>query len=416
MGVGDRLRVVIAILMCVSVGVAGQVYQANAGSPSQMVGQSMLNTSNATDFDVEVYVLENGNLVKRHINQSILRKALVVFIGEGCPHCEKFLSGFAQHYKRLTSEGVTVVFVRIPAIDALQAGRVPTMQEYESAASETSVVSSPSNTVKVFLLADYPALMKVGVTAIPVGFIVDRGAQRLKMEGDALIQKTDFSDDSVLQSFLEYYTKDDESNRDEGTTKIGDHDNGSRKTGAKGSRNSGTSSSRHRGINLDEARKYTQMLNDCNCDDQSLCNAKNNFPPCFEKWPDCYKKPPACPASRTPACFDNPPVCEQQPSVCGNGRPAPKRSSVCGWPLENQEKSPMCGQSSANHEKSRGCNWPPVNQEKSPMCGQSSANHEKSRGCNWPPVNQEKPAVCRQAPVCEKSNPKPQCRCVCDAD
>ncbi|MDR1233551.1 MAG: hypothetical protein LBJ92_00125 [Holosporales bacterium] len=325
------LRMLVVSLVSISVGYTSQVYQAMAGAPSQMQGQGM--PDNDPGFDVEVYVQENGNLVKRHINQSILRKALVVFIGEGCPHCERFLSEFAQHYRRITNEGVVTVFIRIPSISDLQAGRIPTMQEYDSAVSEVRVVGAPSNTIKVFLLADYPSLMRVGITAIPVGFIVNHSKQRLKMEGDTLFQKTDFSDDSVLQSFLEYFKGNEESDQGKYTERDEQEDGATHIKGSSGTHHGSSSGSTHHGVNLNEAKKFTNMLNDGHFDCQLLEQEKAK-PVCPEQKPVCQWQRPICKEHKQ-VCPEPKPVCKWQKPICKEKNPVHhEQKSVC--PVPNQ--------------------------------------------------------------------------------
>ena len=98
-----------------------QVYPANAGEavhaeqPStnvtesnniQNASQSVDSKSNnvfleyyakqGNDFSMSVFYNENGNLVKRNISYDDLQRTVVIFFGNWCPHCHKFLTGFSK--------------------------------------------------------------------------------------------------------------------------------------------------------------------------------------------------------------------------------------------------------------------------------------------------------------------------------
>ena len=76
-----------------------QVYAANAGSTVSTSANMFLEyySKQGSDVWASVYYHENGNLSKRDISYDDLQRAVVIFFGDWCPHCHKFLTEFSKH-------------------------------------------------------------------------------------------------------------------------------------------------------------------------------------------------------------------------------------------------------------------------------------------------------------------------------
>ena len=209
------------------------VYPANAGEatrpfqqiPNEMPQPSTRASSSTTsnmfleyyarqgsDFSAPVFYQENGNLVKRDISYDDLQKAIVIFFGDWCPHCHKFLTEFSQHIGKLTSQGIKVILINVPSVEKLKSWQDPTMQDYQSAIQELNACGiNTADNIDVVLLGDRMALSKVGVSGLPVFLAIKNAKEYFRGIGSNGVSKLQLADPSVLGQFLDIWGR----NRDE---------------------------------------------------------------------------------------------------------------------------------------------------------------------------------------------------------
>ncbi len=203
------------------------VYPANAGEatrPFQQIPNEIpqantqagnSNTSNAfleyyarqgNDFSAPVFYQENGNLVKRDISYDDLKKAVVIFFGDWCPHCHKFLTEFSQNIGKLTSQGIKVILLNVPSVEKLKNWQDPTMQDYQLAIQELNTCGiNTANNVDVVLLGDRMALSKVGVSGLPVFLAIKNAKEYFRGIGSNGVSRLQFADPNVLKQFLDIW-------------------------------------------------------------------------------------------------------------------------------------------------------------------------------------------------------------------
>lgn len=218
-----------------------QVYPANAGEAvytgqpgntgitgdnTQVVSQTAEKKSNniflgyyakqGNDFSMSVFYNENGNLVKRNISYDDLQKTVVIFFGNWCPHCHKFLTGFAKDISKITEKGVKVILISVPSVEKLKNWNDPTTQDYNTTISGlNSWGINPSTNVEIVLLGDRVALSKAGVSGLPVFIAVKQAKEYFRGVGSAGVAKINLSDPNILKQFLDIW---DEDKKDEPKT------------------------------------------------------------------------------------------------------------------------------------------------------------------------------------------------------
>lgn len=158
------------------------------------------------DFSASVYYNESGNLAKRDISFDNLKKTFVVFFGDWCPHCHKFLTEFSKHIETLKSKGVKIVFLNVPSVDKLRNWQDPTMKDYEEAKDKINsygIELSPG--VDLVLLGERATLARSGIEGLPVVVSVKNGQEYFRGIGANGVSKLQFSNPDILRQFLEIW-------------------------------------------------------------------------------------------------------------------------------------------------------------------------------------------------------------------
>ena len=156
-----------------------------------------------SDFAMSAFYNKSGNLVKQDISYDDLQKAVVIFFGDWCPHCHKFLTAFSQHVSKLTLKGIKVILLNVPSVEKLKNWQEPTMQDYQKAIQElNSCGVNLGNNVEMVLLGDRVALSKIGVSGLPVFLAIKNAKEYFRGVGSNGVSKLKLSDPNVLQQFL----------------------------------------------------------------------------------------------------------------------------------------------------------------------------------------------------------------------
>lgn len=206
------------------------VYPANAGAyttvqsmsqPSTQSMQTLPAQSNnifleyyarqGSDFSASVFLYEKNILVKRDISYDVLKKAVIIFFGDWCPHCHKFITEFSKHIATLTKHGINVIFLHVPSVERLQNWQDPTTQDYQAVVQKlNSYGITPSKNVKTVLLGSRIALSQIGISGLPVFLAIKNSKEYFRGIGDSGVSKLQLSDPSVLKQFLEIWGQDED--------------------------------------------------------------------------------------------------------------------------------------------------------------------------------------------------------------
>lgn len=203
-----------------------QQAQAAAGSPvdqngvSELSGEGSPKTPKETNMFLEYYsrqgaefgsslYVQEASLSKQNISQDDLKKAVVVFFGDWCPHCDSFLKSFSKNVELLRLAGVNVIFINVPSIDRLKNWKEPTVDEFNAAENKIASYGIKLSNKKVFvgLLGDRITLAKSGIEGLPVVIAVKDGREYFRGVGESGVSKLNLSDQAVLKQFLEIWDK-----------------------------------------------------------------------------------------------------------------------------------------------------------------------------------------------------------------
>lgn len=211
------------------------IYQAHAGNNTNQNFQVQMSNSqsvNNVNSFLEYYAKQNSRLfkdgalfffkdkgsklIKRSINQEHLKKAVVVFFGDWCPHCNVFLRAFAPHVELLRLSGVTTIFVAIPSIDKLRNWRDPNINEFNIAENKVASynITLKTNRTFVTMIGDKSVLTTCGIEGLPVFVAVHDGKEKCRFVGEKAIQRINLSDPNVLKQFLAIWDEDISSNNE----------------------------------------------------------------------------------------------------------------------------------------------------------------------------------------------------------
>ncbi|MDR0744335.1 MAG: peroxiredoxin family protein [Holosporales bacterium] len=160
-------------------------------------------TRQGSEVIVTVFYQRDQKLVKKNISQDKLKKAVVVFFGDWCPHCDNFLKVFAKNVEPLRKYGVHITFVNIPAIDKLRKWKDPTLDEFNMAENKISSYGiSLKDGVEVAVLGDIATLSRVDIEGLPVLVAVKKGKEQYRVVGENGAEKLNFGSTEVLMNFL----------------------------------------------------------------------------------------------------------------------------------------------------------------------------------------------------------------------
>ena len=164
-------------------------------------------------FSASVFFFENNALVKRDISYDDLKKSVVIFFGDWCPHCHKFLTEFSKHIGTLAKSGINIIFLHVPSVEKLRNWQDPTVQDYQAVVQKLNSygIGATSN-AKVVLLGERTALSQLGISGLPVFLAVKNAKEYFRGVGDSGVSKLQLSDSNTLKQFLEIWGK-DESNQ-----------------------------------------------------------------------------------------------------------------------------------------------------------------------------------------------------------
>lgn len=233
----ENIKILTLPLLVSSVSFAQQVpvYPANAGALTTVQSVSQVNqgeqgtaatqsknifleyyAKQGSNFSAPVFFFENNALVKRDISYDDLKKSVVIFFGDWCPHCHKFLTEFSKHIATLAKSAINVVFLHIPSVEKLKNWQEPSVQDYQSVVQKLSSygINSSASNVKIVLLGERTVLSQLGISGLPIFLAVKNAKEYFRGVGDSGVSKLQLSDPDTLKQFLEIWGKDESSKAD----------------------------------------------------------------------------------------------------------------------------------------------------------------------------------------------------------
>ena len=168
-----------------------------------------------SEFAAKVYYQNGKNLALEQISHDDLKKAVVVFFGEWCPHCDNFLKIFSKQLEFLRLYKVNVIFIHVPSIDRLKDYEKElsfkyTPDEFNQAENKISAygINLSKKKTNVALLGDRVSLGKNGIEGLPVVIAIRDGKECFRAVGENTSAKLDFSNEEVLKNFLAIWDED----------------------------------------------------------------------------------------------------------------------------------------------------------------------------------------------------------------
>lgn len=252
-------------------------------------------------FNAYVYKKDaDGRLYKMRLNSQDLQKAIIIFFGDWCPHCSRFLGNFSRNMPSLTQAGVKIIFIGVPSIDRLQNWREPTDADFNEHFQKLSSFGIQlGNNSELVLLGDKASLNNNVVDSLPTMMAVSNGRECFRGGADNSIEKVEFNNQDAIGQFLQVFNS-------FGSQNVANSNNYNNSNVQqpysnniyKPSKTRNTSKTTYHGkINADRTNMFTEMLNN-NCN--WSCAVKKWAPPSV-----VYSAPSLCPPC--PVC----PVCPQ---------------------------------------------------------------------------------------------------------
>ncbi len=243
----------------------------------------------------------NNQLIRAELNSNNLQKAIVIFFGDWCPHCSRFLRNFSKNIPALTQSGVKIIFIGVPSVEKLQKWGDPTDADYNENLQKLNDFSIQlGNNVELVLLGNSGSLGNNSVDSLPTMMAISYGKECFRGGADNSIERAEFNNNDEVNQFLQVFNAFGNNNNFGSNVRLittsGNHGN-------KSGRTTHYTQKTSYGVNVAKANMYTDLLNDgctMNCNrkiwtprvanpsnySQSVC------PPC----PSC----PVCPRCATP--------------------------------------------------------------------------------------------------------------------
>ena len=251
-------------------------------SPTDQLNNSQpgpAGSGSGTKIALSVFAKKGDKLEKMKLDP-LLKKAVVVCIGDWCPHCANFLSAFAKYVEVLQLYGINVVFLGVPSLEDLNTNREQTTSDYDKAkaklelygirADSPEAESEPAG-IYFVLVPDKDGLGKIGVSALPRVIGSKDSKECWSHVGEEAVQALNLSIPENLTRVLKTFDKsvddkdtDKAATKKDGSKKKKDHAKGG-KSGSKGAADSkkhGGKGGKSGPVDKTEASRLTRLLNE----------------------------------------------------------------------------------------------------------------------------------------------------------
>ena len=244
---------------------------------------------------------DNNQLIRTELNSDNLQRAIVIFFGDWCPHCSRFLRNFSRNIPALTQSGVKIIFIGVPSVARLQKWSDPTDADYnENLQKLNDFGIQLGNNVELVLLGNSGSLGSNSVDSLPTMMAISYGKECFRGGADNSIERAEFNNNDEVNQFLQVFNAFGNNNNFGSNVRLittsGNHGN-------KSSRPTYYTQKNSYGVNVAKANMYTDLLNDgciMSCSrkiwtppvSNTYNYSRSMCPPC----PSC----PVCPRCATP--------------------------------------------------------------------------------------------------------------------
>ncbi|MDR1034870.1 MAG: hypothetical protein LBL32_02965 [Holosporales bacterium] len=192
--------------------------QGQSSTEQLNITQPMINPGTGAQISVPVFIKKGNQLSKSELTQnSLLGKAVVICVGDWCPHCANFLNTFAKYIEILRMYGINIIFLHVPSLEILGNWRDPTMEDYQSAEGKLQQygikADSPESKTKpagvyLVMLGSKDALAKVNVSSLPTAIGSNNGRECFRHVGEDAVRSLCLSNPDILTNILKIFNKD----------------------------------------------------------------------------------------------------------------------------------------------------------------------------------------------------------------
>lgn len=252
-------------------------------------------------FGATVFRKDRNNLLyKTNLNANDLQRAIIIFFGDWCPHCSRFLKNFSKSIPALTQAGLKIIFIGVPSVDRLQNWRDPTESDYnENMQKLNGFGVQMGNNMELVLLGNSNSLRDNAVDSLPTMMAISNGKECFRGGADNSIERAEFKNNDEVNQFLQVFNSFGISNNIGSNVRLitTKHSN-IQKSGNTNDRNQKS----HLGVDVNRANMYTDMLNE-GC--SMSCNRKLWTPPVNVRYYNSqtqYSCPPCPPCPPCPVC------------------------------------------------------------------------------------------------------------------
>lgn len=167
-----------------------------------------------------------------------LKKSIVIFFGDWCPNCAKFLSSLSrnncQYIKDLISSGIRIILVSVPSIERIQNWHKPSKADYDEANNklrsfgidlvqlDPSSYDSTGNPkkkknkkVELLLLGDSYSLSDNDIDSLPVMIAIHNSIEQFRGGSDNSLDVVNFENPVALQQFKAIWNEEEEDDDDD---------------------------------------------------------------------------------------------------------------------------------------------------------------------------------------------------------
>lgn len=186
-------------------------------------------------FSASVYKLDkNGKLYKTTLDNKSLKKTVVIFFGDWCPNCAKFLGSLSKYLKQLLDSGINIIFIGVPKLEEIRDWRKPSISDYNNARNQLRQYkilleqldpngydsagnpNKKSKKVELVLLGDSDVLEKNDITVLPTMLAINNGTEQFRGSSDNSLDIVNFENPTAIQQFQEIWnTNNDDDNDDD---------------------------------------------------------------------------------------------------------------------------------------------------------------------------------------------------------
>ena len=181
---------------------SADVFKMNGGLYKTTIGNTLDRNGNVTKFDNE------------------LKKSIVIFFGDWCPHCAKFLGNLSKYINQLTSSGIKIIFISVPSIERIQTWQDPSMADYNESKNKLrnfgiDVDRLNLNQVELVLLGNNDVLEQNSIDSLPKFIAIRNGTEQFRGGSDNSLDVLNFDSTVTMQQFQEIWYEDDEDEYEE---------------------------------------------------------------------------------------------------------------------------------------------------------------------------------------------------------